>query len=130
MNLHLKGAQTNMYKNCYNRKEYMRQYYKDHREKMLNQSKKWHKDHPRRMREINKRWRDKRGFDKTNYDKKGLKALYIEDYGKDLENKKRLIWSKHQIRLFCLDCKDYGTDLCPGWSNCKYKLEVMKIIES
>ena len=104
-----------MYKNCYNREEYMRQYYIDHREKMLNQSKKWCKDHPRRIREINKRRRDKRDENKTNYGKKGLKALYIEDYGKDLESKKeRIIWRKHQIRLFCLDCKDYRTDLCPG----------------
>jgi hypothetical protein len=108
----------------------MKQYYKDHREKMIKQSIQWHKDNPKKMRIINKRWRDKiEPENKTNYGKKGQKVLLIKQYGKDLESKKDAVtWGTYKKRLFCLDCEEHNTDLCLGWEKCEYKLEILQLI--
>lgn len=119
-----------MYNNHYDQQAYMKQYYKDHREKMIKQSIQWHQDNPKRTRIINKRYRERREPEnKTNYGRKGLKALSIKQYGKDLESKKdNIACVSYTRRLFCLDCEEHETDLCPGWENCKYKNEVLELI--
>lgn len=116
--------------NRYDQRSYMKQYYKDHREKMIKQSLQWHKDNPKKVSIISKRYRERREPEnKTNYGKKGLKALSIKQYGKDLESKKDNVTRVPlKRRLFCLDCGEHGTDLCPSWENCEYKLEILRLI--
>lgn len=119
-----------MYNNRYDQQKYMKQYYKDHREKMIKQSIQWHKDNPEKVKIIVKRSRERREPEnKTNYGRKGQEVLLIKQYGKDLESRKDAVtWSTYKKRLFCLDCKEYKTNLCPDWDNCKYREEILQLI--
>ena len=116
--------------NRYDQQKYMKQYYKDHREKMIKQSIQWHKDNPKKVSIINKRYRERREPEnKTNYGRKGQIVSLINRYGEDLESKKdNITCVSLKKRLFCLDCEEHGTDLCPGWENCEYKLEILQLI--
>jgi len=116
--------------NRYDQQKYMKQYYKDHREKIIKQSLQWKKDNPEKVKIIVKRSRERREPEnRANYGKKELKDLSIKQYGKDLESKKdNITCVPLKKRLFCLDCEEHGTDLCPGWENCEYKLEILQLI--
>lgn len=121
-----------MYNNRYDQQAYMKQYYKDHREKMIKQSIQWQKNNPGKVSIQQKRHRERRDPEnKTNYGRKGQKVLSIRQYGKDLESKKDAVtWGIYKKRLFCLDCFEF--EICKGekWEDCSYKVEVLKIIEN
>jgi hypothetical protein len=108
----------------------MKQYYKDHREKMIKQSIQWKKDNPGKVSIQQRRHREKRESEnKTNYGRKGQKVLLIKQYGKDLESKKDFITRVPlKRRLFCQDCLEF--EICEGrqWENCKYKDEILQLI--
>lgn len=70
----------------------------------------------------------KKSINKTNYGKIGLKALYIKQYGKNLESKvDNITHLKSKKRRFCLECP-LDKKECPGWGNCIHKKEALKII--
>jgi len=116
-------------------KEYYRKYYKDHKEKIIKKSIEWQKNNPEKARKIRKRYREKepgerkKPINKTNYGETPLKKLYIKLYGKDLENKMdNISHVKGKKRIFCVDCPIHNKKECPGWENCNYKGELLKII--
>jgi hypothetical protein len=127
--MNFQGANLMPY-NRYDQQSYMKKYYKEHREKIINQSIQWKKDNPEKVKIIVKRFRERREPEnKTNYGRKGQKVLLIKQYGKDLESKKDNVTRVPlKRRLFCLDCEEHETDLCPGWENCEYKLEIIQLI--
>jgi len=72
----------------------------------------------------------KKSINKTDYGKVGLKALYIKQYGKNLESKiDGITHLKSKKRRFCLDCP-LDKKECPGWENCINKKEILEIINS
>ena len=117
-------------------KEYYRNYYKNHKKEYRGRDKRWRKNNPEKVKAIKERYMEsllgkrKKGINKTNYEKGGLRALYIKQYGKNLESKiDNVTHLKSKERRFCLDCP-LDKKKCPGWENCIHKKETLEIINS
>ena len=115
-------------------KEYFRIYYKNHKKEYQKRDKRWRKKNPKRMKEIKEKYlknlgKRKKGINKTEYNKGSLKELFIERYGKSLKKTKDDVTHiNHKKRMICVDCLEYKTKRCPGWEACKYKEEILEII--
>ena len=117
-------------------KEYFRNYYKSHKKEYRKRDEGWRKNNPEKVKAIKERYMEsllgkrKKGTNKTNYEKGGLRALYIKQYGKNLESKiDNVTHLKSKERRFCLDCP-LDKKECPGWENCIHKKETLEIINS
>lgn len=109
-------------------KTYLHLYYLKHKEKIIEKAKKWHKDNPDKAKDINRRYRlTHKRVKEVNYKNLGLKDLFLQDYGMNVEKVDRSY--PNGKRLFCNDCKDKGKN-CKGFENCEYKDEVLEVIGS
>lgn len=120
-------------------KEYFIDYYKNHKKEYLKRNRKWRKNNPDKVSKNNKKYykkflvKRKKSINKSNYEVKSLKGLFIERYGNDLKKRKdNVTLTGHKKRIFCIDCIYYkrGKILkgCPGWDKCKFKEEILEEI--
>jgi len=119
-------------------KEYFITYYKDHKGEYLKRNRKWRKNNPKKVSKNNKKYykkfleKRKKSINKSNYGGTSLKEMYIKRYGRDLEKTKdNATLTAHQKRMVCIDCIHYKRGKisgCPGWDKCKYKEEILEII--
>jgi len=117
-------------------KEYFINYYKNHKKEYRKRDKRWRKNNPEKVKAIKERYLEKylgkrkKSINKTDYGKVGLRALYIKQYGKNLESKiDNITHLKCKKRRFCLECT-LDKKECPGWENCIHKKETLEIINS
>jgi len=122
-------------------KEYFITYYKDHKEEYLKRNRGWRKNNPKKKSKNNKKYyqeflkKRKKSINKSNYEIKSLKELFIERYGKNLNKiKDNATFTEHKKRIFCVDCIYYrrGRILkgCPGWEKCIYRKELIRLIKN
>jgi len=117
-------------------KEYFITYYENHKEEYLKRNRNWRKNNPKKKSKNNKKyykkWKRKKSINKSKYSGTSLKELYIKRYGRDLEKTKdNATLTEHKKRIFCVDCIHYRRGKiqdCPGWEKCKYKEEILEII--